>query len=748
MPDPVSVQPVDGFKSIPLKRRATKPNANPAEHTEPILALYKSGLSAKDIGAKLGINGQSVNGIIRTATKRGLFESVNPTPTPAVPPAVVQNIENEPVIPPNSFNQDPPMNTVNQQPAPPPQDDFSGGRPIVGTSGGFMGAGQSVKYTVERVSPPDGLLGTHLGTFSIEELGQNYGSGTYKIIKYDPAIKFPYEYVQKIAASYGDPRFPNQTSQNSSSGAARPFVARPWSGQNRGPGSEDEDRSVYRPSFARPSESDRALVEMARHTMQQNTQTGPMDKAIEMLGNMHSQTLQQIENARKGGPETMITGFLREQQEVQNERWSQERKREEERRREEENKWQRRQEEEQRRWEREQTGERERHERELIRISRETEAREKQLKFEADEREKRATEERRFLLELEEKKIQLVRQEAEASQKRLEGELTRAREEMKEMVDRTTKTINENQEATTRHIEESQKQIQDQLDREREQLEREHKLKEKSLDKQHELEARYLDLQKEQIQNSGGDQIFNTINTVIKEVSKSLEKVVDWKKLEAMSPEAQAAEAAKVNISGPQAPEPQVQRQPVQVREVPVEGAETQPAAPVQQASAPRPNQAVEALIKENMARPEFQTILGEWALNIESCIEDNSINARTFANYYLEMMRDPSNDAARNASAAFATFMKPRSWKKMMEVFQGGLDPKTQEMFEKPEAEEFYKQFKVMVLEQIDEYWEQFLADRQRRKQGGNGTPASQAPVEPQGVPQAQNAAPNGQTP
>ena len=161
----------------------------------------------------------------------------------------------------------------------------------------------------------------------------------------------------------------------------------------------------------------------------------------------------------------------------------------------------------------------------------------------------------------------------------------------------------------------------------------------------------------------------------------------------------------------------------------------------------------MESMIRENLQKPFFQEVLKEWALHVDSAAEDKVVDATTFANLYLEMMRDPRNDEARQGCAAFATFMKPRNWKKMLGVLSGALDAETMATFQKPEAEEFYKQFKAMVLEQITEYWEQFLASRQQRNgtaqpHGQNGTQAPVAPVEQTGATPAQSTDPSGQTP
>lgn len=470
--------------SVPktLSRKSSKPKASPDQVAQ-IVSLHKQGYTNKQIADHFGINGQSVNGVMASARRQGLLPASAPAVNGAVAIAKANGLlqtefQNELppqlVLPvssplPNEQVQPPMINGTHQQPAPQSssaiQDDFPGGRPVVGASGGFTGANQTIKYAVERIAPPDGLLGTHYGSFTIEELGQTYGEGTYKVTKHDPTQKFAVEHIQKIGPSYGAARSPNHSSQRPQMGQ-RPFFQRQWGAPQAQGHEDDQERPIFRPTYQRPPEQNNAALEIARQSQVGNVSA--METALAMMGTMHQQSLQQIESARKGGPDNMMTNLMREQQEVTNRRWEEERKVQDQRRKDEEEKYQRRQDEDQRRWERDQQAERDRHSRELERISRETEAREKQLRFDAEEREKRAIEERRFLLDLEEKKIQLVRQEADASQKRLEAELARTREEMKDIAERSNRTITENSEMTARHIEESQKQIQEQLDRERE----------------------------------------------------------------------------------------------------------------------------------------------------------------------------------------------------------------------------------------------------------------------------------------
>ena len=110
-----------------------------------------------------------------------------------------------------------------------------------------------------------------------------------------------------------------------------------------------------------------------------------------------------------------------------------------------------------------------------------------------------------------------------------------------------------------------------------------------------------------------------------------------------------------------------------------------------------------------------FREILREWAIHVESSIEDKVVDATTFANLYIEMMRDPRNRKTRQACTIFAIFMKPRRWEEALEAFGKIRNKDVRASFEKPEAKEFYKQFKRMVLEQVTQYWEQFLTKKQK---------------------------------
>jgi hypothetical protein len=100
-----------------------------------------------------------------------------------------------------------------------------------------------------------------------------------------------------------------------------------------------------------------------------------------------------------------------------------------------------------------------------------------------------------------------------------------------------------------------------------------------------------------------------------------------------------------------------------------------------------------------------------EWGRQVER----DPLDATTFANLFLEMMRDPNNDKERKACAVFANLFKAWSWNETLNLVKDSLDAKTKAIFQRKEAEKFYEQFGAIVVEQIRDYWEQFLASRMK---------------------------------
>jgi hypothetical protein len=458
---------------------------------------------------------------------------------------------------------------------------------------------------------------------------------------------------------------------------------------------------------------------------------------MRQMGTMHSNSLEQLQRARDGGPESVMTEFFQRQQDTMNQRFEEERHQAEDRRKAEEEKWERRQEADREAWNRRQDEERNRHDREVARMKTESETRlaekekeeDRRQKRDSDDmerRQKRETEERKFLLDLEDKRLKIVQEEARVQRERLEQERERLVAEVKDA-----------RESASEVIAESTEKLNERLKQREDQLEREHKLREKSLDTEQKLNEKILEIRKEATEKEGGDAFFGMIQSVVKELAKGFEKIAELKKMQSMSPEAHAAQISRGSIDGNVvgAPDAGLAGEPVP-RAADVEPS---PQATVRSESGngngngngheERSGFSVEAqmeqVIQENIQTPLAKQILREWAVHVES-----GCDATTFANMYMDWMRDPKDDATRKACSGFANFMKPRKWDKMFAVLDGHLEPEVAAIFRMPEAAVFYEQFRSMVVEQIKDYWEQFLAAREEQRQKQQA--AGQAPVAP----------------
>lgn len=122
--------------------------------------------------------------------------------------------------------------------------------------------------------------------------------------------------------------------------------------------------------------------------------------------------------------------------------------------------------------------------------------------------------------------------------------------------------------------------------------------------------------------------------------------------------------------------------------------------------------------VKQHLPKDFFN----EWAKQLEADPSD----ATTFTNAFMEMLRGPENHNERKACAVFSNFMKSRSWPEIQEILKDSLDEKTKAIFQKPESVQFYEQFKAMVLEQIRDYWEQFLELRRNKNGDSDGSKVS----------------------
>jgi DNA-binding CsgD family transcriptional regulator len=704
------------------QQRRTRPKLPPltAEQKAQVLDLASQGMATVAISRHLGLHGSQVNGTVQNyrRTNAGAL----PPPDPVPPPGISENPEMAQIPPPEPSLQVtvqphvPAAAPTRPVPLPASARDagFSGGgRPVQVDSGGFTSSFSELRWTIERIQPQDGVLGTHYGPFTLEDLGQIYGAGTYRITKQEPG-KIAMEYTRKIGDSYGPSRAPKMSSPSSAPGVVQRPGFRPWEGREPGDPSQMPFRRPFFPHGAmeRPSGG--------------GGDSGVATEAIRQMG----QVQQKLMDQHKDTPDAKISEFLSAQADLQNRRFDEERRRDDDKRKDDEAKWERRQQEDRTRWEREQLASRDAHDREMLRIKVENDARLKELGLQAEEREKREQERQKFLLELDDKRLQLVRMESEAQQKRLESELNRTRDEMNKIQDRTNAELKETRESTQRALEQNQTELDERLDREREVLEREYKIREKGLEREHELNREILSIQKAQIENQTGDQLFNMIQTFVKEASKGLEKVCELKKLEAMTPEAQAAAAARGTIDGNVLNGPN--RQAAAPPATEGEPQPTQPSAPKTPVDGPSGIESrVHAILEQPEGQALFKDIVQEWAQHV-SVGNDPSI----FATLYLEMLQNQKDSDTRLFCTILFTLMSARPWSKMHAFLKTYLTPEAEAIFSKPQAEEFYEAFRAMVHAQMKEYWVQ-LTKATQAKQPAAAPQAPhlvEVPVEPPG--------------
>lgn len=731
----------------------------PLTQQEKDRAIYLFGQSTdvKEIGRELGVDPRKISGFIQSQINLGKLHHPNspgsressspetspmqtPPPAPSFVPAHEQPSFAAPPAPPVAPLYAPPTYNpaapapayVPPQPPAGPSDGWGVGRPVMGHADGFTNQAVQLRTVVEREIPADGIMGEHSGQFTREQLCETYGEGVYKVLRYEPGRSVPFEHRIKVSAAYGPPKTPRRsTSVESGFGGGRPSFQRPWnSWRSQEQGEPEDGRSSARPMpFSRPDSS----IEFARHASSVSAEAASATtEAIKQMGNMQTQMIDHLSKSRESGPDTFLTTFFQTQQSILETKLSEESKRREIERTEEQRRRDQEKKEEEVRWQRRQDELDKAHTRELERI-----------KADSTARAAAAAEERKNQMDLEDRKLQVIREEHKNREESLRDELKRNREELKETLGRSEKEIIATREAMASQMEEAETRSQKRYEEHQAALEREHSLKEKSLEIKEQFQNQVSELKREAIQQAGGDQLFQTINTVIKEFSKGLEKIVDLKKIEALTPEAQAAAVAKGTIDGNVMGEPRsrtAQEPPPaagqgatsagsQAQRQTAQNATASQAAAAGAGETISKEQEMELIIQNSMDKPLAQQIIKEWALHV-----NRGNHPGTFANTFMEWMRDPNDAEGRKATGLFVHFMSAREWKEVLAIIGPKLDAATLAIFRSKAAEDYYEGFKAMVCEQVRDYWEQFLANRKSQRAAataaGEAAPAA-APQE-----------------
>lgn len=536
----------------------------------------------------------------------------------------------------------------------PEPDGFPGasGFPDSSAMTGF-GSSNEVRYHVERIVPPDGHLGTHSSPFNVDILGRLYGEGTYTVTEHRTGRTPIVKPNIVIAASAGPSRYPGQE------GRSRGFRHEGSYPRVR-PGFQDQDQGQ---GHGQGQEVSRApLDQFARHYVQPQVDQGAASAAIKTLGDLALEDKKQAERAKNLGPDTFLRDFFSSQQ-----------SRDEERRRDEEARWQRRVDEDQKKYERAIEEDQKKHERDLEKIEKESQARLQAAKQERD-----------AMMVLEDKKMEVFKLELKMREDRMREDLARSEKATKEM----------------------QESLKGQLDEGKEILEKEHDLRLKMLEREHEFKTEMLKVQEKAIKESSQDAFIGALERLLGEVGTRVHEIVELKKLEAMSPEAQAAAIAKGAVNG-------------NLRESPRKPAAPQEKPPVALSGSSgngnghgnKEAENVEQIIRESLAKPELHGIVSEWARQVKA-----GTSPAMFANMFIEFMRDPEDHKLRKSCSAFANFMSSRDWASMYPVLKPSLLKEEVEIFEKPEAADFYETFRACIVESVNAYWAEFMASRSEK--------------------------------
>ncbi len=522
---------------------------------------------------------------------------------------------------------------------------------------------------------------------SDDDIGKRCGRGQYRIWKYEGS-KMPLYREIIISDAYGEPRAPRVIQETM---RPRPFGVRPQDNYD----DPNQPRVIYRP-MGRPGYYEPGMgVEGGRPTNESVAVT-----AVTKLSELNERAFERLEKHQQ--PPSVVTDFLKEQQlAIQKQRDEDARRADDIRRRDQEESSRREEEREAQ------------HRRDMERIKEESAARV------AAEKETRQT-----LLDLEQKKIDLIKQDADAREKVLRADLDRIRAEAKEERQTLLVQLEKLQKKTDDQISQVQEGVDEEIKKGQENLNREHDLRTKHLDSEHSLKEQILKIREEMAKNQQGDEITKTVGKLIDGLERTIKEVVDLKKIEAVSAEERMANVAQQQSGGnlqtvqpgPAAPPPAEPHPALQGK-----AGNGHTVEPVKE------KESVDKFVEQMSREPFFQEVLAEWGRHVKA-----GANATTFANMFMEWMRDdgtPEGLRARKACSVFVNHMQIRSWPEMYDVIKPALPKEFEKAFESTHASEFYEQFRLMVVSSVDDYWKAYLAEKQARveaeKQAAQRQPA-----------------------
>ena len=679
------------------------------EQKAQVIELALKGVSSGEIALQMNIDILRVSGTVRSAKNIGAL------PPDSAPNAPVPSAASIPPVP----SPAPPTRPASGGQAPPPSDD--GYVWSQDPEGGFSHPAQAVKYLVERIAPQnDGIVGSHAKAPADDEVARAYGHGLYKVSKQIPG-KLPETREVNVSRAFGESRWPRDTSQVPT--PPRPgYPGRPWQRRMQMQGDEGDGGEhlplpprpmPHPPAIPQPQyESQmRGVEEFARRSVQGSESVAVT--VIDKLAGLQEKTLERMESQATRGPDTYMRDFFTQQRDFEQRTATDERVKADERRDDERSREESRRNDERKHEEMRQDSERKRDEDRR----REDEGRHQRWQDDQDKRHardmERIKEERQMLLGLEDKKLNLIREESKGREDILRKEIENNRERVAEI-----------QETSEARMEEMQTSVKVDLERGRSTMDREHEIRQKAQENEYALKREMLDIKGEVIkaeQASGQDDWTKVLGVLGDGVKDILGKIVDLKKFQMATPEDRAAEMA-----GKPAPMQQGDVQSIPAGAIP---ASPPPAPhPAPQASPtkepggnghPPPAPAggpgvlnIESIFQDSLREPIAQYILKEWSLTLTQ-----GNDPAMFVNTFMEFMKDetPNGASGRKACAAFAQLMDNRGWPEMKQIIVPALPEDIRAPFDLPGAPAFYNAFRVMACESVRDYWQMYLAEKQR---------------------------------
>lgn len=509
--------------------------------------------------------------------------------------------------------------------------------------GGFSFGQLKTEYHISRLAPSnDGFLGVEPQGFTLQKLGEKYGSGVYDVAlfineKKQRVVREP------VAATFGPPKFPRQ-------------------GPGGLPRLIPEGEHLDRP---RPSASTSELSDAVRAVKDINEMVGQTGNKSEKLVDKAIDILTKPPQQQDSILSILQAQMQRAELEHKNER----------------DRWEREAKEREAREERERKDAQAKHDRDLERMREEFKLRQEAETRQNEEREKRLEADRKHYMDLEKSREKRLEEAIEATNNSIAGLIAAQKEESEK-------------ERAHQHAlsQERQKALE---------LERERLRAEMDLQKAHNKEV--LELQRQLIPNQGGkteEIICNTIKDVVTRADAKVTETLEVKKLQEIiklvGPDnAQQLAAAYLKDGGVDIAKIfGTRREAAQsaTPQAPAAQAEGQGAKPAPAGADSQKGDGMNGIAKQMYDSPFFADLLEIWAGHLR-LKRTPYLFANQMAGFMMEDRR----------VELFYNYMAARTWDEFLIEIKPKVQAKHLPQFETPEAVKFFDDVVNLIAQRIE---------------------------------------------